>query len=67
MAKSVVYSWDDLGLILNATQVGQVLGISRSASYELFHSTGFPTIYVGKRMLVSKEALKEWIEGQEQT
>lgn len=61
MAKSTVFSWDELGLMLNVKQVAQVLGISRAASYQLFHSTGFPVIYVGKRMLVPKEALREWI------
>ena len=61
MAKSTILSWDELGLVLNVTQVAQVLGISRAASYQLFHSSGFPVIFVGKRMLVSKEALKEWI------
>lgn len=61
MAKSTVFSWDELGLFLDVMQVAQVLGISRAASYQLFHSSGFPVIFVGKRMLVSKEALKEWI------
>ena len=65
MAKSTVLSWEELGLVLNAPQVAQVLGISRAASYQLFHSAGFPVIYVGKRMLVSKEKLKEWIEEQQ--
>lgn len=67
MSKIAIYkSWEDLPIILNATQVSQVLGISRANSYQIFHSKGFPVICIGKRMLVSKEKLKAWVEDQEQ-
>lgn len=63
MSKSTVYkSWEELPIMLNATQVAVVLGISRANSYQLFHSSDFPVINIGKRMLISKEKLKEWVE-----
>ena len=67
MTRGTAYkSWEELPIILNATQVALVLGISRANSYQLFHSKGFPTIAIGKRILVSKEKLKQWVETQEQ-
>lgn len=67
MRKRTVYkSWEELPIMLNAAQVALVLGVSRAHSYQVFHSAGFPVINIGKRMLVSKEKLKEWIENQEQ-
>ena len=55
-------SFDQLPLVLNAVQLARVLGISRSNAYALLHSKGFPTLRIGKRMVVSKEKLLEWLE-----
>ena len=38
------------------------LRISLNATYELMRSASFPTLRIGKRMLVSKENLMEWID-----
>ena len=57
-------SYEDLPIILNANQVASVLGISRSNAYALMHTDGFPTLRIGKRLLVTKEKLRSWIEGQ---
>lgn len=55
-------SYDQLPLILNANAISQTLGISRAGAYELMHSEGFPTLRIGKRMMVSKEHFIQWIE-----
>ena len=55
-------SYDQLPIMLNANAVAQTLGISRAGAYELMHSEGFPTIRIGKRMMVSKEHFIQWIE-----
>ena len=49
-----ITSYDQLPLILNAEDVAKILGISKSAVYGLFHMSGFPTLRVGKRMLVPR-------------
>ena len=59
---NTITSFDQLSLTLNATQVAAVLGISRSNAYELMRSEGFPTLHIGKRMLVPKDRLIRWIE-----
>lgn len=55
-------SYDQLPIMLNANSVAQTLGISRAGAYELMHSEGFPTLRIGKRMMVSKEHFIQWIE-----
>lgn len=57
-------SLEQLPITLSANQVAQVLGISRANAYTLMHSKGFPTIQIGKRMVVPKNKLIEWMERQ---
>ena len=53
-----------LPMALNAKQVAAVLGISRAGAYNLMRSEGFPTLYVGKRMIVPKDRLLAWMDRQ---
>ncbi len=57
-------SFDQLPLVLNADEVAKVLGISRSNVYCLMHAKGFPTMTIGKRMVVTRDKLVEWMEKQ---
>ena len=57
-------SIDQLPSTLCAEDVAQVLGISRAGAYTLMHSKGFPTIQIGKRMVVPKDKLLAWMEEQ---
>ena len=59
-----ITSYDQLPLTLCAEHISQILGISRSATYTLLRSKGFPTIYIGKRMVVPKDKFIAWIEEQ---
>lgn len=53
-----------LPMALNATQVASVLGISRAGAYNLMRSEGFPTLFIGKRMIVPKDRLLAWMNSQ---
>ena len=55
-------SYEQLPIMLNADAVSQTLGISRAGAYELMHTKGFPTLRIGKRMMVSKEQFINWVE-----
>lgn len=55
-------SYDQLPIMLNANNIAKTLGISRAGAYELMHSEGFPTLRIGKRMMVSKDRFIQWIE-----
>ena len=48
--------------IITVKQLSQYLRISLNATYELMRSDGFPTLHIGKRLLVSKDNLLEWID-----
>ena len=57
-------SVDQLPLTLTASQVASVLSISRANAYKLMHSKGFPTIRIGKRMIVHRDKLIEWMNAR---
>ncbi len=57
-------SLDQLPITLCAEEVAKVLGISRAGAYTLMHAQGFPTIQIGKRMVVPKDKLLAWMEAQ---
>ena len=53
-----------LPMALNAKQVAAALGISRAGAYNLMRSEGFPTLFIGKRMVVPKDRLLDWMNTQ---
>ena len=62
---STVKSYEDLPLTLNAAQIACALGISKSCAYTLLHRDDFPTVRIGRRMLVSKTKFETWLESQD--
>ena len=58
---TIYTSYDQLPLMLNADEVASALGISRANAYTLMRSKGFPTLRIGKRMVVPKDKLYEWV------
>ena len=50
-------AFENLPNVLSAEQLAQTLGISRAGAYQLLHSEGFPTLRIGKRMLVPRDKL----------
>ena len=61
MKKSVFTSYDELPLLLNVKQLADLLGISDSSVYELIQEDDFPSLRIGKRIVVPKEELRKWI------
>lgn len=57
-----ITSFEMLPVMLQATHIKQVLGLSTGKAYQLMHSDGFPTQYFGKRMMVLKADFIEWLE-----
>lgn len=48
--------------VMNAKQVAEYLGISKQGAYNLMNTESFPTLRVGKRLLVSTDRFLEWIK-----
>ena len=55
-------SIDQLPLTLCAEDVASVLGISRAKAYDLMHAKNFPTLRIGKRMVVPRDKFLQWME-----
>ena len=55
-------NYENLPAVLNANQLAAALGISRAGAYQLLNTATFLTLRIGKRLLVPKDKLIEWIE-----
>ena len=55
-------TYEQLPLMLNAEDIQAVMNISRAMAYQLMHRDDFPTIVIGKRMVVPRDKFLEWLE-----
>ncbi len=51
-------------LTLSVEEAGKLLGVSRQVAYQLIHRADFPTLHIGRRILVPKKQLEEWMDRQ---
>lgn len=58
---AVYNSLESIPMILNAKDIQAILGISKGKTYELMNTKDFPTIYLNKRMVVTREAFFDWL------
>jgi excisionase family DNA binding protein len=64
MKQPTIKNYDELPMFINATLLAQLFGVSRASAYELMSEKDFPAFRIGKRILVTKEKLVEWIENR---
>lgn len=57
-------TYDQLPLTLQASDLSSILGISRAGAYTLMHRADFPTLFIGKRMVVLKDQFLRWLDDQ---
>ena len=62
--KTTYTNIEDLPLTLNAREAAAVLRISKSKVYELAQSESFPAIRIGKRVVIPRDKLIQWINDQ---
>lgn len=60
--KKIYTDAEQLPTALDAKEIAAFLGISEISARQLMHSKGFPTIRIGRRMIVSKTKFLEWID-----
>ena len=51
-------------LTLSVEEAGKLLGVSRQVAYQLIHRSDFPTLHIGRRILVPKKQLEIWMDRQ---
>ena len=61
-SKKTYTDFDEVPLMLNATNLAAVMQISRAGAYNLFRLEGFPTNKVNGRALVTKSDLIQWLQ-----
>lgn len=54
-------SFEQVPVVIDAKTLSKVMGISLTKAYELFRSKGFPCISLGRRKIVPKDKLIEWL------
>jgi len=55
---------EDLPLTLKAREAAEVLRISKSKVYELARTESFPAVRIGKRVVIPRDKLIQWINDQ---
>ena len=61
------HMFEGLPDILNARQIASALGISRAGVYNLLSRADFPTLHIGRRKLVMKNDLIQWLKSHTNT
>lgn len=58
-------NFDELPVMLSVSQAAEVLGISTVSLYKLIRKdNSFPVITMGRRKIIPKEHLKNWIDSK---
>lgn len=57
---------EDLPMFLTIPQVADLLSISRAGAYALAHTPGFPVITIGKRLIVPRDDLFDYLDSMKQ-
>ncbi|MGG4492442.1 helix-turn-helix domain-containing protein [Brevibacillus reuszeri] len=55
---------EEYPLVLNATHIAEIIGVSKRVAYEIMEKSGFPLIRIGRCKRVTKEALFKWLNEQ---
>lgn len=48
-------------MAINVKELAKQLGISLPKAYELIKTDGFPSVHLGKRIIIPVTALQEWL------
>ena len=46
---------------LSATDVANVLGVSKPTVYQIIARSDFPKVHVGRKIIVPADAFKDWL------
>ena len=51
-------------IALSVTEAAEALGVSRVTLYQYLKRQDFPAARIGRRVLIPRDKLKEWLEAQ---
>ena len=55
---------NDLPLFFNVATLAKVMGIGKANAYTLCHRRDFPSLFVNKRIVISRDEFEIWIQNQ---
>ena len=53
-------------LTISAEECAEQLGVSLKTVYNLTRRQDFPTVRIGRRIRISREGLRDWVQSQQQ-
>ena len=53
-------------LTMSIAEAAAELGVCEKTVYTLTHRQDFPTIKIGRRIRISREGLRDWVQAQQQ-
>ncbi|TYQ18275.1 UNVERIFIED_CONTAM: excisionase family DNA binding protein [Acetivibrio alkalicellulosi] len=59
--ENIITDVEQLPLSLTVSDISRILRIGKQNAYDLCHSKGFPSVQIGKRIIVPKPAFIEWL------
>jgi len=62
--KTTYTNIEDLPLTLKAREAAEVLRISKSKVYELARTESIPAVRIGKRVVIPRDKLIQWMNNQ---
>ena len=48
-------------MTLSVREASELIGISKPKMYELIHTNAIPSIHVGKKIVINRQALLDWL------
>ena len=54
-------------LTMSVAEAAQQLGVSVPTAYTLTHRADFPALWIGHRVRISRDGLREWVRAQAQS
>ena len=51
-------------MAMSVEEMAEELAIGRNVAYQLIKQPGFPSFMIGRRVLVNRKGLQEWMEAQ---
>lgn len=61
---SIFASIENKSEMLSANDLLEIFPISRSGIYDLLREPGFPCIHLGRRIIVPRDAMIDWLENR---
>ena len=53
-------------LTYSVAECAELLGVCEKTIYTLTHRADFPVIRIGRRIRISREGLRDWVQAQQQ-